>query len=78
MTAERVRAQQAARARPPGTPAIGQWMPCTVASVTPLTVTLPGGAVVGARKVQGQTYVVNAAALVFWQEPAVGPCLVLA
>jgi uncharacterized protein (DUF697 family) len=78
VTAERVKAQQAARTRPPGTPPVGQWIRCTVASVAPLAVTLPGGAVVAAAAVQGQTYTVNAAALVFWQEPNVGPCLVLA
>lgn len=78
MTAERVRAQQAARSRAPGVPPAGQWVRCTVAAVTPLTVTLPGGAVVGALKVQGQTYAAGVAAVVFWQEPSVGPCLVLA
>jgi hypothetical protein len=78
MTAERVRAQQIARTRPPGTPPPGQWVKCTVATVSPLTVTLPGGAAVGALAVQGQAYTVGAPAVVFWQEPAVGPCLVLA
>lgn len=70
MTAERVRAQQ--QNRPP---AGVQMVRVTIASVSPLTVTLPGGAVVAGRKVPGVTYVVGADAFAFIQEPAVGPVI---
>jgi hypothetical protein len=68
VTAERVRAQQQP-ARPTGAL---RMVACTVASVTPLTVTLPGGAVVAARKVKGLTYTVGDSATVLIQEPNVG------
>lgn len=68
MTVERVRAQQTTRQRP-GV----QMVRVTIATVTPLTVTLPGGATVPGVKVAGLTYTAGAAAFALVQEPAVGP-----
>lgn len=68
MTRERIRAAQAAQA-----PAGVQMVRVTIAAVSPLTVTLPGGTVAAGVKVPGATYTVGAPALAFVQEPAVGP-----
>lgn len=68
MTRARVNAQQATRA-----PAAVQMVRVTVATVTPLTVTLPGGGTVAGVPVPGASYVVGAAAVALIQEPAVGP-----
>lgn len=70
MTVERVRAQQSLRTLP-GV----QMVRVTIATVDPLTVTLPGGAVVAGARVPGLTYNVGASAFAFIQEPAVGPII---
>lgn len=73
MTGERVRAGQATRP-PKGV----QMVRVTVVTVSPLTVTLPGGATVPGVKVAGLTYTANAAAYALVQEPAVGPVFPIA
>lgn len=68
MTRDRVRAQQATRP-----PAAVRMVRVTIHTVTPLTVTLPGGANVAGVKIPGLTYTAGATGYALVQEPAVGP-----